>query len=603
MPVHTKTLQLEDVISPDMLAKEIARTWITWNNARRPTVDSWNELRRYIFATDTKSTANSALPWKNTTTIPKITQIRDNLHANYMAALFPKRKWLHWYAENRESSKAQKRSAIEDYMRWATDHPEFKKEVSKIVLDYIDYGNCFAMPTWLDGSQTTASGKETYGYEGPGLLRISPLDIVFNPTTTNFSESPKIIRSLISRGDLYGMIDSDTDMDTDEKTTLMGYFKEVYNQAGAMADLAEKDDYLRVDGYDSFRAYLESDYCEILTFYGDLYDPSTGEYLRQHKIMVADRHRIISKKEVPGFFSEAPIYHTGWRKRQDNLWAMGPLENLVGMQYRLDHIENLKADVFDLTAFPPIKVKGYVEEFEWGPMEKIFVGDEGDVNIISPDVSILQANLEITNLQGQMEEMAGAPKEAAGFRSPGEKTAYEVKRTENAYNRIFSAKTRQFEEFLEGILNAMLELGRRRMTDRTIAIWDDELKIQSFKDLTQEEITGVGRLRPMAAQHFAEKAEKVQNITSLFQTLGQDPGIRVHFSSKKIAHLLEELLDLENDEIVEPYIQVAEELEQQRLMQVAQEELQMEAQTPAGISPDDIDSTPPGPPQGGNPNA
>jgi hypothetical protein len=31
-----------------------------------------------------------------------------------------------------------------------------------------------------------------------------------------------------------------------------------------------------------------------------------------------------------------------------------------------------------------------------------------------------------------MEEMAGAPKEAMGFRSPGEKTKYEVQRLESA---------------------------------------------------------------------------------------------------------------------------------------------------------------------------
>jgi hypothetical protein len=41
---------------------------------------------------------------------------------------------------------------------------------------------------------------------------------------------------------------------------------------------------------------------------------------------------------------------------------MGPLDNLVGMQYRIDHLENLKADVFDLIAFPPLKIKGYVED-------------------------------------------------------------------------------------------------------------------------------------------------------------------------------------------------------------------------------------------------
>lgn len=590
MPVNAKTLQLENVITEDTLATAIARQWVKWHTLRQPSISAWDTIRRYIFATDTQSTANSHLPWKNTTTVPKMTQIRDNLHANYMAALFPKRKWLHWYGEDRDSAKVEKRQGIEDYMRWVTDHPEFKKEASNLVLDYIDYGNCFAMPTWIDGTVDSESGKTTHGYEGPGIQRISPLDIVFNPIASSFTDTPKIIRSIILRGDLIGMLDKDTDMDTDEKGRLREYFTSLSANASELSsDLSEKDSYLRVDGYDSFRAYLESDYCELLTFYGDMYDPDTGEYKRNHKIVVADRHKIITDRENQSFFDVPTIYHSGWRKRQDNLWAMGPLENLVGMQYRLDHIENLKADVFDLNAFPPLKVKGYVEDFEWGPMEQINVGDEGDVIPMPPDASILQANLEIQHLQGQMEEMAGAPKEAAGFRTPGEKTAYEVQRIENAYNRIFSSKIRQYEEFMESILNSMLELGRRKMTDKTIAIWDDEIKIQVFKDLKVSDITGVGRLRPLAAQHHAEKAEKIQNITQLFQTLGADPGIRQHISSKKTASLLEELLDLEKDDIIEPYIQITEQLEAQRLTASAQESLMMEIEEPSGVAGDDVD--------------
>ena len=590
MPVDTKTLQLENILTPDELATAISRMWVKWNTMRQPTIQAWDEIRRYIFATDTTSTSNSALPWKNKTTVPKITQIRDNLHANYMAALFPKRKWLHWFGEDRESATVEKRVAVEDYMSWATDHPEFKKEASKLVYDYIDYGNCFAMPTWVDGTIETENGKTTHNYEGPAILRISPLDIVFNPIAANFTSSPKIIRSIIQRGDLYGMLDEDIDLDQEAKEELMKYFQSLSANASELSsDLSEKDSYLRVDGFDSFRGYLESDYCELLTFYGDIYDPDTNTYKRNHKIIVADRHKIISDKENPSFFLYPPIFHAGWRVRQDNLWAMGPLENLVGMQYRIDHIENLKADVFDLNAFPPLKVKGWVEDFKWGPMERINVGDEGDVIPLPPDASILQANMEIANLQQQMEEMAGAPKEAAGFRTPGEKTAYEVQRIENAYNRIFSAKIRQYESFMEDLLNAMLELGRRKFTDKTIALWNDELKIQVFKDLTVENITGVGRLRPLAAQHHAEKAEKIQNITQLFQTLGSDPNIRMHFSSEKIARLVEELLDLEKDEIVQPYIQISENLQAQRLQMSAQENLMMESQTPSGMTPEDYD--------------
>ena len=39
----------------------------------------------------------------------------------------------------------------------------------------------------------------------------------------------------------------------------------------------------------------------------------------------------------------------------------------------------MHADVFDLITFPPLKIKGYVEDFEWGPFARIYVGEEGDV--------------------------------------------------------------------------------------------------------------------------------------------------------------------------------------------------------------------------------
>lgn len=48
------------------------------------------------------------------------------------------------------------------------------------------------------------------------------------------------------------------------------------------------------------------------------------------------------------WLGKTSIVHAGWRYRPDNLWAMGPLDNIVGMQYRIDHLENLKADAMDL---------------------------------------------------------------------------------------------------------------------------------------------------------------------------------------------------------------------------------------------------------------
>ena len=82
----------------DNLAKKISVLWSTWDSQRQGKKNEWSELRNFVFATDTSTTTNSVLPWKNSTTFPKLCQIRDNLHSNYLASLFPNDDWLKWEA-------------------------------------------------------------------------------------------------------------------------------------------------------------------------------------------------------------------------------------------------------------------------------------------------------------------------------------------------------------------------------------------------------------------------------------------------------------------------------------------------------------------------
>lgn len=592
-----KTLDIQALgIAPDHLGTEIARKFQQWQTMRQVKVAEWNEIRRYIFATDTTETTNSKLPWKNKTTIPKLCQIRDNLNANYVASLFPKRKWMWWEGDDIESDTKQKRDAIESYMEWAVDRSDFKNEVSKLVLDYIDYGNCFATVEWVDQTKQLPDRTQV-GYVGPIPRRISPLDIVFNPIADNFENSPKIIRSLVSLGELKKLLQSQSTPDNAaEIETMFEYLMRYRANSNSSThqpsfDLKEKDSYLQVDGFTNYFTYLQSGYCEVLTFYGDLYDVEKDELLENHVITIVDRHKVVSKRPNDSFFGTAPIFHSGWRVRQDNLWAMGPLDNLVGMQYRIDHLENLKADVMDLTVFPPIRVKGFVEDFSYGPMERIYMGDDGEVELLAPNVQALQVNTEISVIEQKMEEMAGSPKEAMGIRTPGEKTAYEVQRLESAAGRIFQSKISQFEEqVVEKILNAMLEQARRKMGQTTIRAFNDQFKFATFKSLTADDITGMGRIRPMAARHFAEKAEVIQNLTQFFgSAIGQDQSVNVHFSGIRVAQMIEELLNLEDYKIVEPYVRLAEQADAQRLANTHQEQVGMEAMTPAGLAQDDVD--------------
>ena len=103
-----KVAELGTLISGDDLAQNIAHLWSTWHTQRRPLIEEWKEQRNFIFATDTSKTTQGDNGWKNSTTLPKLTQIRDNLHANYMAALFPNSEWLVWEGDDEDAEADQR---------------------------------------------------------------------------------------------------------------------------------------------------------------------------------------------------------------------------------------------------------------------------------------------------------------------------------------------------------------------------------------------------------------------------------------------------------------------------------------------------------------
>jgi hypothetical protein len=586
-------LELSDVLLEDRLAVKITDQWLNWDMLRNTWKENKEEVRRYVFATDTTQTSNGQLPWKNKTTIPKLCHIRDNLYSNYTSVLFPQRKWLIWEANEYDVDSVHKRDAIVNYMAWAIEQPSFKHEIDKIILDYIDFGNCFATVEWVDERVVQPDGRTQTGYIGPSVRRIDPLNIVMNPTAESFGSAPKIIRSMISKGEVKKMLDSLSTPDNKEEfEALYKYLKDIRRNAAEQGgDWNQNNNLYQMDGFGSFRDYLMSDFVEVLTFYGDLYDDENDDLLRNHVITVVDRHKIVGKKPNPAFFGLPPIFHSPWRKRQDNLWGMGPLDNLVGMQYRLDHVENMRADVVDLTTYPVQLITGYVEDYLWQPGAKIYATEEGKVELIQPQAQVLNANFELGQLEMKMEEIAGAPKEAMGFRTPGEKTKFEVQTLQNAASRVFQNKIKQFEEqMIEPLLNAMLELARRNLSGvTTIKVFDDENKTADFQALTVQDITGVGRIRPIAARHFAEQANVIQNLTNLAGS-GLWPVVAPHFSGIELAKFFENAFDLCDHNIVLPYIALAEQANAQKMANVLSEQVLMALSTASGRG-DDYDLT------------
>jgi hypothetical protein len=560
------TIDLQTMIDPHGLAVDIADRWTTWNNARRPKIEEWKELRNYIYATDTRTTSNSKLPWTNSTTTPKLTQIADNLHANYFSALFPQKRFFRFEAHDEDSDVKSKRDVIQSYMENKIRQSDFENTVSKLINDYIQYGNCFATVEFARDYTEYEDGERAVNYVGPKLVRISPFDICFNPLASDFGSSPKIVRSVLTVGELSRKI---------EETVDNAYLNQIFEKmmanraavkgyGGSEIDVDKSHGFI-ADGFTNLHEYYESDYVELMTFYGDIYDADTNTFHKNRVITIVDRAYVIYNEQNPSWLGKSPIYHAGWRERPDNLYAMGPLDNLVGMQYRIDHLENLKADVFDQIAYPIIKIRGDVEDFDFEPAARIYMGEEGDVGYLAPDSTALNADFQIQNLENKMEMMAGAPREAMGIRSAGEKTAFEVQQLMTAAGRIFQHKTAHFERvFLEPILNGMLETARRNMDYAdTIRVLNDDTGLFFFEQITKEDIMANGKIVPMGARHFAERAQRVQSLTQLYQIKLADPTVAVHLSGKEFARILAD--ELGEPALFSDNITVTEQLETQRI--------------------------------------
>jgi len=193
-------LQITQNMGGSDKAANIANHWSQWMIQKRDVVERWKEVRQYAYATDTTATTNSTLPWKNTTTRPKLTQIRDNLIANYRAGLFPREKWFKWQGNTVDDVQQKKVIAIENYMMAKTRQAQFPREVENMLSDYVNTGNAFACPSFEANYKEMANGEIVANFIGPKARRISPYDIVINPVAPSFEESAKIVRSLLTEG-------------------------------------------------------------------------------------------------------------------------------------------------------------------------------------------------------------------------------------------------------------------------------------------------------------------------------------------------------------------------------------------------------------------
>jgi hypothetical protein len=573
------------------VAKVVRDKWFRMNTERLAWLNRGLEARSYVTGADTSATEVGTLQWKNRTTIPKLTQIVDGLQSFYMAALMPSDDWFVW--EGRDIESQEKANLIEEYMRTKLRMSRFRSELEKIIRDWLIYGTCFAGVTWVkETTKSAATGEEIVNYQGPRVQRISPIDSLINPTAASFEETPYIKRSIV---DIIKILEhNEKEVGPPYNQDALNKIKEVRHGGPIRSDFIEfyRQAGLEIDGFTTIDDYLTSGLTEVVEYWGDIYVESTGEIKKNRVITVADGAWVLRDEENPAWNGKKPFAMSSWRTLPDNLYGQSPIDNLVGMQYRCDHLENLKADAFDQIILPIVVVKGdTTEDYQWEPGAVWYVPDNGDVDVLRPDASVLQADNQVALYHHYMEQMAGVPREMMGFRTPGEKTAFEVNALQQGADRQFIDKVLHFEEhMIEPLLNLMFELAIRNMDVVDVArTFDGDTKSLLLTEFTKEEVVADGVLRPIGSKHFAARQKRIQELQN-FLSIAQATPIAAHVSGIRSAVMFSEELGWDKYNIVEPNVAIKEQIMAQAQAQVIQQEVQEAigaeiAQTEQGAQP------------------
>lgn len=566
----------------DDIAVHISEMWDNYNTERSTALHMGEEARQYIFATDIDQTSASILPHKNRTHQPKLTEISDALQSQYFEASLSMPQFFRFEGDTDEDH--QNALKIEGWVRTKLEQIKFRETTGRqLIADFVNYGNCFCSVDYVVKENTS---NEVI-YKGPEILRVSPLDLVMNPRAQSFQKSPKVTRELVHVAEIAGL---------PAKFPRSGFKKNIIDKALLSRHPDYQDDWVEViksrginmDGFGGFNQYFKAGLAELLIYRGDLFNPTTGKAQRNRIVYVLDKVWIIRNEENRAPQGFDGLHHTGWRIRNDNLWAQGALDNLVGMQYRIDHLENLKADVFDLIAHPNILVKGdQVQEPEEGfaPGAIWHAGIDESVEILQVPPEALRASNEIDVYHRLMEQFAGVPPETRGIRTPGEKTAFEVSKLDQNAAMMFVDKARNFERMLELVLREVFELMLIHFDGEDYArIFDDQTGAEQLKILSQSDVNSRGDFKAIGARHWTRRNRESLELLQFMQGPMQDPKVRAHIDGKQLAKVWEKKLNLEDEGIVAEYAGVKEDV---RIQAIAAAEAQ--SFQDAGLGPQPTD--------------
>jgi len=535
----------------------VTQLWTRLDGARDPAITKWREVEAYRYATDTNSLPNLAGAFTHSTHIPVVASIAQDLEAILLQVVMPHEDWFTFEPMDANAARKEQRKAIVSYLKNRHALNGYIDEVAKLRSDLVTYGNCFSQVFHANESK-----GDRQGYIGPKVRRISPYDIVFDPTAMDFARTPKVIREIVSLGELKRRGNNGT-LDTETVDKLLHSRS---NFANSDAGEDKNEQYTPL-GFGTYQEYIMSGFVELLWFYGDVYDPHSNELHESKIVVVADSSMVLLEEDISTASGNPHIFQSTWQKLPDNLWGMGPLENIIGMNYQINHRENSKSEGIDRTIYPDKVYTGDVEEmYDEATGQTTFLAPEGGgVGELSINTQFLSADLHEDRLKHDARSAARLPSDLTGFRSQGEKTLGEVTALTEGGMRGFVDKAADFERSsLENHLKAEIELAYDNFGAAFKVPNKSEAGFIEMLNITKEDLAVNGILIPRGAKRFARKNQMLSTLTQLSATpLAQVIGL--HTSGKGATELINELLETHDTGLFEEFAQIIEQSEAQQI--------------------------------------
>ncbi len=566
-------LCLDDI---DTVAVRIAGLYRDWNDQRTVALNLGQEVRSMVFATDINTTSSSNIDTKNRTHIPKLTELSDTLQSNYWDAIFGESKFF-VFSGTTENDRIRAKK-IEAWIRSKLETKKFRqKEGRALTADFVVYGNCFFEVDYI----VELDDFNNEVYKGVIIRRVSPLDIVFDAKAPSFKDSAKIQTKRIHLADLAELSVKFPSLKFD-KTLIAKIIKS--RQTGYVEDWVETlhAENLSMDGYGDYEEYFKKDFVTVRVYRGDVYNPKTGKVQKHRIVWTIDDLHVILNMINPSPTGYDGLHHVGWRQRPDNLWGMGALDNLAGMQYRVNKVENLKSDILDLCAFPITVHKGGQTLDDLGgiyrPGNLIELDIDEEITFESPNPIILQyGDAHIAQYFKLMEDFAGAPPESRGIRSPGEKTKAEVQMLDSKGAKIFRDKSKVFETALEEALLEAFELTLLNFDGEDyVDIFDDIQGKDMLQALALEDIKAHGTFIAMGSKHWDRKNKRKAELDSLIATVFSQPKYAPHVSGWEVMQTINSDYELEETGIVAQFKGIKEDVANQAVAQAESQQIAQE---------------------------